>query len=453
MLLSLCFLGQEGTLERTIPWFGLLPLFISMDRHRRDLKWRLLHGLFFGLILCCWPLVMAKDGSGLSILDVAETSPIRIGFWILFCVAGGSLLQQGSRLAVVPGLAVLWTGLEYLQAECIPLAVPWMQLGQALKPENPEAQLAMTAGLAGLGFTICLVNGAFFLALRERRGSIQLLAALAGTLVVVGMLGTGAMIENSAGPENTLRVGLVQTDEGRNSEHLQLARQLLKDEPQLIFFPADSFTVSSDRYPWLKEDLQTFARSENVQLVAGVIARPGDKDSQDQAAHQTLLHIGSDGSPDDVTSRYALPLKIEGKSIIVVPDLINHSARLMSRWAASRDGASLFLVAGGEIRGGGAYDHLRDRLQAFRAMEMGTWICRTTRHGSSTIVDDRGVRQAVAPRAQAWASVRSIPLRSTGAGHSPFITWGWIIGPGCLTILGVLLCLEIYRRRKKLFRR
>ena len=130
MLLSLCFLEQDGVLQRTIPWFGLLPLFISLDRHRHDLKWRLLHGLFFGFILYCWPLVLSGEWNKTSILATAWASLLMIGSWMLFCAAGGVLLRKPSRLAIVPGLALAWTGLEYLRVECIPLAGPWMQLGQ-----------------------------------------------------------------------------------------------------------------------------------------------------------------------------------------------------------------------------------------------------------------------------------------------------------------------------------
>ena len=88
MLLSLCFFEGSGILERTIPWFGLLPLLISLGRHRYSLKWRLLHGFFFGSILCCWPLVSAGSWVEAPILSTAEANLPIIGAWMLFCAAG-----------------------------------------------------------------------------------------------------------------------------------------------------------------------------------------------------------------------------------------------------------------------------------------------------------------------------------------------------------------------------
>ena len=298
MLLSLCFLEHDGILERTIPWFSLIPLFISLDRHRRNLKWRVMHGLFFGLILYCWPLVSWSEPPNLV---TVWTSLVMMGSWMLFCAAGGALLRYPSRLTVVPGLATLWTGLEFLRSECIPASVPWMQLGQTLKPESPEGQFAAVIGLAGLGFAICLVNGAFFLTLREKRWRVQFFAALAGTGAVVGLLISGGLVGSRTQrleqpPRETLRIGLVQTGGGGNSEHLKLARQLLNSEPQLIFFPGNAFMPTPGKSS-IPAELEVFAREEGIEmLVAGMSLDPDDKSEKSR----TLLYSAGGGGHGEI---------------------------------------------------------------------------------------------------------------------------------------------------------
>ena len=448
MLLSLCFLEQDGVLQRTIPWFGLLPLFISLDRHRHNLKWRLLHGLFFGFILYCWPLVLSGDWNKTSILATAWASLPMIGSWMLFCAAGGVLLRKPSRLAIVPGLALAWTGIEYLRVECIPLAGPWMQLGQALKPENPEGQLAAAIGLTGLGFALCLVNGTFFLALRERRGRVQFFATLVGTGAAISLLSIGGFIGAMLRylehpPREALRIGLVQTDDGGSEDHLKLARQLLSSEPQLIFFPADAFAARPDSQPGIQTELETFAREENVTLVASMILESNSEGDRSR----TLLHIAKGGVHGKRGRGGALAIDIkEDQSILAVSDRISHSAYHMRRLVAS--GTRLFLVAGAGTQKGIDNDPLRNRLLAFRALETGTCICRATSNGSSAIVNNTGARRTLAPRNQAWASVSSVPLRDPRRGITYFVAGGWLLGPGCLVLLGILLFLELYRLRK-----
>ena len=443
MLLSLCFLEHDGILERTIPWFSLIPLFISLDRHRRNLKWRLMHGLFFGLILYCWPLVSWNEPANLATM---WTSLLMMGSWMLFCAAGGALLRYPSRLTVVPGLAILWTGLEFLRSECIPASVPWMQLGQTLKPENPEGQFAAVIGLAGLGFAICLVNGAFFLSLRERRWRVQFFAALAGTGAVVGLLISGGLVGSRAQqpPRETLRIGLVQTGAGGNSEHLKLARQLLNSEPQLIFFPGNAFMAAPGK-PSIPAELEVFAREEGVEmLVAGMGLEVDDKSKKNRA----LMYIAS-GEPDGelVHSETLEILTKEDQSILAVSDRVSHSACRLKSLAAG--GARLFLVAGDSAHDELKYDLLRNRLHGFRALETGISICRTTSTGSSSIVNHTGSCKVTAPRNQTWAMVSSVPLLDPQPGGTCFVKGGWIIGPGCLLLLAILVLFELYTLRKK----
>ena len=449
MLLSLCFLEQDGVLQRTIPWFGLLPLFISLDRHRHNLKWRLLHGLFFGFILYCWPLVLSGDWNKTSILATAWASLPMIGSWMLFCAAGGVLLRKPSRLAIVPGLALAWTGIEYLRVECIPLAGPWMQLGQALKPENPEGQLAAAIGLTGLGFALCLVNGTFFLALRERRGRVQFFATLVGTGAAISLLSIGGFLGAilrylEHPPREALRIGLVQTDDGGSEDHLKLARQLLSSEPQLIFFPADAFAARPDSQPGIQTELETFAREENVTLVAGMILEPNSEGERSR----TLLHIEKGGGRGERGRGGVLAIDIkEDQSILAVSDRVSHSACRLNRLAAG--GARLFLVAGDSAHDELKYDLQRNRLHAFRALETGIAICRATSAGSSSIVNHTGTRKVTAPRNQTWATVSSVPLLDQQPGGTCFVKGGWIIGPGCLILLAILVLFALYRLRKK----
>ena len=445
MLLSLCFLEHDGILERTIPWFSLIPLFISMDRHRHNLKWRVMHGLFFGLILYCWPLVSWNEPPNLA---TVWASLLMMGSWMLFCVAGGILLRYPSRLTVVPGLAILWTGLEFLRSECIPASVPWMQLGQTLKPGNPEGQFASVIGLAGLGFAICLVNGAFFLTLRERQRRVQFFAALAGTGAVVGLLISGGLVGSKTQrleqpPRETLRIGLVQTGGGGNSEHIRLARQLLNSEPQLMFFPGNAFMPAPGKSS-IPAELKAFAREEEVTLLAGISPDPDGKRKKRRA----LLYIASGEWDGELVHSETLEILTKAdQAIVAVSDRVSHSAWRLKSFAAG--GARLFLVAGDSAHDEMKYDLLRNRLYAFRSLETGISICRATSAGSSSIVTNTGTRKVTAPRNQAWAMVSSVPLLDPQPGGTCFVKGGWIIGPGCLLLLAIFVLFELYTLRKK----
>ena len=447
MLLSLCFFEGSGILERTIPWFGLLPLLISLGRHRYSLKWRLLHGFFFGSILCCWPLASAGSWVEAPILSTAEASLPIIGAWMLFCAAGGVLLRKSSPLAIVPAMAVTWTAIEYLRVEYIPLANPGMQLGQLLQPDSPEGQIATVIGLSGLGFVICLVNGAFFLALRESRARTQVFPALAATLGVLGMVGLGSIIEapgKNGGrlPGESLRVGLVQNTGDGSGKHLDLARQLLNSKPRLILFPSDTFPGSGDK-PGFKTGLETFAREEGVAIGAGVLK---DRESGGDS-RPSLLYIASGARHGDESAEEILSIETkEGQSILLVTDRVSHSAHQMRRLAS--EGAQLFLVAGDSAGMQTEMHRLLDRLLAFRALETGAGICRATRKGSSSILNNRGSLQAEAPKGQDWAAVNPAPLLDPRQGHTWFVKGGWVLAPGCLFALGILALLELYSRRK-----
>lgn len=446
MLLSLCFFEHSGVLERTIPWFGLLPLLISLERHRNSLGWRLLHGFFFGSILCCWPLVSAESWMETSLLATTWTSLVMTASWMLFCAVGGIIFRKTSPLAIVPAMAVAWCGIEYLRTECLPLASPWMQLGELLSPDSPEGRIAAVIGLSGLGFVICLVNVTFFLALRERRMRTQVFSVLAATSGVLGLVGLGSLHEDpgrSPGnpAEESLRIGVVQSA-GDGDKHLDLARQLLNSKPRLILFPADAFPAAGEK-PGFKTVLDTFAQKEDVAMAAGVPATQGNGEDKGPS----LLYIAEGGQNREESTEEVLSIETrEGSSVLLVTDRVSRSAQRMRRLAG--EGAQLFLVAGGSARGRPETHRLLHRLLAFRALETGTGICRATRNGSSLILNGAGYRKAEAPRRQDWATVNPIPLLNPLQGPRWFVRGGWLLGPGCLLLLGILALREVYSRRK-----
>ena len=284
--------------------------------------------------------------------------------------------------------------------------------------------------------------------MRERRGRVQFFSTLVGTGAAISLLSIGGLVGAMLRylehpPREAMRIGLVQTDDGGSEDHLKLARQLLSSEPQLIFFPADAFVARPDSQPGIQTELETFAREENVILVAGMILEPNSQGDRSR----TLLHIAKGGGRGEHGRGGTLAIDIkEDQSILAVSDRISHSAYHMRRLVAS--GTRLFLVAGDGTQKGIDNDPLRNRLLAFRALETGTCICRATSNGNSAIVNNTGTRRTLAPRNQAWAAVSSVPLRDPRRGITYFVAGGWLLGPGCLVLLGILLFLELYRLRK-----
>ena len=191
-------------------------------------------------------------------------------------------------------------------------------------------------------------------------------------------------------------------------------------------------------------ELEVFAREEEVMLVAGMSLDPDGKSKKSLA----LLYIASGGGTGELVHSETLEiLTKEDQSILAVSDRVSHSACRLNRLAAG--GARLFLVAGDSAHDEMKYDLLRNRLHAFRALETGISICRATSAGSSSIVNHTGTRKVTAPRNQTWATVSSVPLLDQQPGGTCFVKGGWIIGPGCLILLAILVLFALYRLRKK----
>ncbi|MCH2582383.1 MAG: hypothetical protein MK133_14430, partial [Planctomycetes bacterium] len=263
-----------------------------------------------------------------------------------------------------------------------------------------------------------------------------------GLLISGGLVGSRAQRLEQP-PGETLRIGLVQTGGGGNSEHLKLARQLLSSEPQLIFFPGNAFMPAPGKSS-IPAELEVFAREEEVMLVAGMSLDPDGKSKKSLA----LLYIASGEWPGELVHSETLEiLTKEDQSILAVSDRVSHSACRLNRLAAG--GARLFLVAGDSAHDELKYDLQRNRLHAFRALETGISICRATSAGSSSIVNHTGTRKVTAPRNQAWATVSSVPLLDPQPGGTGFVKSGWLIGPGCLLLLAILVLFELYTLRKK----
>ena len=446
MLLSLCFFDEGGLLERTIPWFGLLPLLISLERHRYNLQWRLLHGFFFGAIICCWPLLAPGGGAEDSLLSTLWTSLVMTASWMLFCAVGGILFQKPSPLALPPAIAVAWCGIEHLRTEYLPSASPWLQLGELLGPGNPEGGMATVVGLTGLGFLVCLVNTTFFLALRERRARSQLLAVLAASSGVLAMVGLGSLGEdpgrnNDKRGDEGLRIGLVQSA-GDGDKLLNLARQLLNSRPRLILFPPLDLEATGDA-PGFKAVLDTFVQKEGVAVAAAVQPPPGNE----AGMSPSLLYIAAGSEHRVEGPQESLSIETaENRSVLLVTDRVSRSAVRMRRLA--EQGAQLFLVTGGEDPGEGEIHRPLERLLEFRALETGIAICRASRNGGSLIIDGRGYRKAEAPRKQDWATVNPVGLLSPPQSRTWFTRGGWLLGPGSLLLLAVLCLLELVRRAK-----
>ena len=150
---------------RVLPWFCLVPLFYSLQRHAGRSLLRLGHGLGFGLVLCTAELswvAAARAGDAAGAWDSVVAGLKAAGVWGSFCawwatfclVAGPVLRLRRSPLRWLL-LPLLWSGLEVARGTIgSPWVSPWLPVGTLLSPPVAESQVASIVGVYGLSFAL-----------------------------------------------------------------------------------------------------------------------------------------------------------------------------------------------------------------------------------------------------------------------------------------------------------
>ncbi|MGQ9592598.1 MAG: hypothetical protein ACUVYA_20145, partial [Planctomycetota bacterium] len=222
--------------QRVLPWFALLPLFLSLDRHRERAGLRAAHGAALGAIV-------AAFGLGFDGFRPARflESPI---LWAgAFALVSGPLLRTRLRGAGTFGLASLWAGLGVLRellADRLfpPGSADLLGLGLAAVPGTPEASVARAVGAHGLSWLAALSAALFLAVFRETRASRQLALVLAAAAVPLAAFAAGSAGGSGEGGEDRrVLVAVAAAETGDPESLLSMSRRVDVEGADLLVWP------------------------------------------------------------------------------------------------------------------------------------------------------------------------------------------------------------------------
>lgn len=448
--------------ERLLAWFALVPLLVSLDRHRQSLGPRILHGLWFGAPVAAWyfapavatarselPPGIAASLARPTLLSISLSFGALVLAWVTFAAAVGPLLRSPRRAVSILAPPTLWVAIEVARSEWLPRPVPQLAAGYLISPSSPEAAVATVGGVWGLGWLLIFVNTLFAQTIRPGRWQRQ--AAFATTaFAIVSVLALGGSAWKSDDRRGQTTVGIVQTGlRGTSESALELAAALADSRPVLIAFPSGVFVRDPDDPDSIPPQLRDFARRSESVIIAGLAGprRVGDARGSDPPRHDpgTVAILSPAGELAlTATSSTTLPGS-SGNACKSAP----HGALVSCEWgrigvAAGVDalvpgparnlaagGADVLVVSSDEpLVWGPRVPRFHARMSAYRALETGRWLVRATRTGVSSVVAPSGAPVLEAPPGLEWASLETVAVPARR--ETIFVRAGWLWGPSCL---------------------
>jgi apolipoprotein N-acyltransferase len=251
-------------------WIALTPLIVaialrhqgpaSRDSRRRTALGAVWLGLIAGAVYFAgtlyWVVTVVGTFGGLSL-------PVALGVGVLMVA---SLAIYPAFFAYLTDCAVgrfgvagvwltpcCWVASEWLRAT-VGFAFPWVFLGSSQAEVLPVVQAASVVGVYGLSWLVALVSAAAAaVALSRRRVHLRGAVGVMALLAVVAVLGALRLRHPVLLDQGTpFRVGLVQGDVEQEvkwdiayqlpiiDRHLQLSRQVLAQQADLVIWPESS---------------------------------------------------------------------------------------------------------------------------------------------------------------------------------------------------------------------
>ncbi|APG27255.1 apolipoprotein N-acyltransferase [Syntrophotalea acetylenivorans] len=181
----------------SVAWFGLVPLFVVMER--RPFRSGFLAGIgFFGLVLYWLNIVMTTYGRLHPVLSVVAYLLLVAYLALFFGGATWAASRFRQRLGLAPTLTlpVFWVALEFLRSFLLS-GFPWATLGYSQQSHLLLIQSADLCGPYGLSFLLILSN-ATLAALWQARGQgvrrdFPRIAVTATALLFLANLGYGTL--------------------------------------------------------------------------------------------------------------------------------------------------------------------------------------------------------------------------------------------------------------------
>jgi apolipoprotein N-acyltransferase len=447
VLLGLSF-GPHGS--PALPWFALVPFFLSLHRHRASAVKRLLHGLGFGWTLSVgflpWVFTAVRQGGGdpeaggVPILVAVMLSAVAwtaiAAHHALFALAAGPILRLPGRLALLVALPVLWTGLEVARGPFFPWEVPfianWLTLGYSVPAGSPESQVASLLGVHGMSFIVATATTSFLLMFREARFPRQLSFAALGCLLPLACRLHGTIALPGEALEGRICAVVAANEGGRLDDLARACGKLNPLVADLVVWSPVSLSGTPDASgAGVPRSLGDF-----LGHIRGILVARATGSGAERLPASPFLIIGGEGAaPGTFTPILGFAGRRQEAGILrssLGSIGLAAGSQLDSPVAArnlARGGAGILAASTSCPRswGEGAHHHLQ-AMHAYRALETQRWLVESSSSGGS-ITDPYG--RSVLRLAWGIEGAEAEQVDSSGR-VSFYARAGWWIEPFCL---------------------
>lgn len=262
-----------------LAWVALVPLLAALDRvtsTRAAFGRAYLSGLVFFILSLSWIHYVTTPG----LLLMAAYLALYFG---VFGVVYYFFRPRVGFLFFSLLMAAAWASLEYARATAL-TGFGWVSLGHTQGILNSRLLLAAFFGVAGVSFLVVLVNhlikGVFVPDSRPRALLLGVIL-LAGLGLALAAVPAGRAVHDQGG----FKAALIQPDIALAEawdpllkaavvhRQIELSRQALVQDPQLIIWPETAFPNFTWDRPDLLEDIKSFARQSRVYVLFGAVTR------------------------------------------------------------------------------------------------------------------------------------------------------------------------------------
>ncbi len=475
-----------------LAWLCLAPLFWALPRARR-MRGAFGLGVLFGW--AHWGVAITWLGTTVSIwsesnlgwLAWAGLTAVKSLWFGLFGAVAWVLGRRCDGLQRSLGIAAAWTIIEWLRT-LSGLAMPWLLIGYTQYRCLPLLQSADVAGVFGVGFLVCLVNGSVAEAVRrwllngERPTvlPVYLFRALVLPLVLLPTVCCYGLIRLAINiPGSTVRISVVQPniqtrrfDTTAPAEAFEqyrvLAAKAASQKPLMVVWPESAGPLEADHTLLALAPFAQIARETGVYHLVGT----GFRDEANRE-YNSAFAIAPDGSAiarydkrrlvpfgEWIPARPYIPLKnvfkfrdedvssgANGAPLRIGPislgTLICYESVFpdVSRAYAASGANLLALITNDSWAGRSSELQQHMAMTVFRAVETRRWVATSATTGITGIIDPYGGLKALPPY-ESGVLTSEVRLLT---GTTLYVRYGdWFVG-----VCGFLLAWALVRRRRE----
>ncbi len=435
-----------------LAWVALVPLLIAIDGQSPRTAFRLgyLTGVIFFGGLLEWLRIFG--------LPAWVVITFLLAIFPGAFAAGVRLLARDRPAAALWAVPVTWVAVEVVRS-IGPVGFPWGLLGLSQYRSSPMLATASIIGAFGLSGLIALVNTIVATVFVSRRPSMGLvLAGLIALGIPLGAIALAAATRPQAGEVRMQRiVAAVQPNvpPARKSVRdafpdmvLGLMRQTAEAREQgaeIIVYPETALPSDLSTAAYLRNMIA--GRAGGAIVVAGtflsgprngVLVLDPQGEVVGRYAKRRLVPFGEagvragrSGAPvQTALASIGIAVCYESAFPFPIRDLVAQGASLIA--ILTNDG--WFGASAGPIQ------HAAHSVM--RAAETGRPVVRAANTGTSMIIRPDGTVTGTLPLGTEGVLVAAVPI---GAPMTPYVRWGWLLGPLCVAAWVVMASPQVLR--------